>query len=76
MIRRHSCVCIALCLVVALLAITAPAAAQAELSGHWGGIFHEDQPERIPGPALGDYLGLPINDHARAFADAWDASRL
>jgi hypothetical protein len=76
MIRQHSCVCIGLCLVVALLAITAPAAAQAELSGHWGGIFHEDQPERIPGPSLGDYLGLPINDHARAFADAWDASRL
>ena len=38
--------------------------------------FHEDQPERIPGPSLGDYLGLPINDSARAFAEAWDASRL
>jgi hypothetical protein len=23
--------------------------------------FYEDQPERGPGPALGDYLGLPIN---------------
>jgi hypothetical protein len=53
-----------------------PAAAQTDLSGYWNGIFHEDQPERIPGPALGDYLGLPINDQARAFAESWDASRL
>ena len=36
----------------------------------------EDQPERVPGPALGDYLGLPINDQARAFAEAWSPSRL
>jgi hypothetical protein len=46
------------------------------LTGSWNGFFHEDQPERIPGPSLGDYLGLPINDSARAFAEAWDASRL
>jgi len=52
------------------------ASAQADLTGSWNGFFHEDQPERIPGPALGDYLGLPINDSARAFAEAWDASRL
>ena len=50
--------------------------AQADLTGSWNGFFHEDQPERIPGPSLGDYLGLPINDSARAFAEAWDASRL
>ena len=50
--------------------------AQADLTGNWNGFFHEDQPERIPGPSLGDYLGLPINDSARAFAEAWDASRL
>lgn len=52
------------------------AGAQADLTGSWNGFFHEDQPERIPGPSLGDYLGLPINDSARAFAEAWDASRL
>ena len=52
------------------------ASAQADLTGSWNGFFHEDQPERIPGPSLGDYLGLPINDSARAFAEAWDASRL
>ena len=64
-------------LVVALtFAASSPSAAQMDLSGSWQGIFHEDQPERNPGPALGDYLGLPINDNARAFAEAWDASRL
>src|SRR5206468_12600511 len=50
--------------------------AQADLTGSWNGFFHEDQPERIPGPALGDYLGLPISDAARAYAEAWDASRM
>jgi hypothetical protein len=61
---------------IAIAAGAAPAAAQVDLSGHWAGVMHEDQPERVPGPSLGDYLGLPINDNARAFAEAWDASRL
>jgi hypothetical protein len=39
-------------------------------------VFHEDQPERIPGPELADFLGLPINDAARQWALAWDPSRL
>ena len=39
-------------------------------------MFHEDQPERIPGPELADFLGLPINDAARQWALAWDPSRL
>src|ERR1700721_1554922 len=42
-----------------------PAFAQLDLSGEWAPRFHEDQPERIPGPEIGDYLGLPINDAAR-----------
>jgi len=61
-------------LVIAALAI--PAFAQADLSGEWDPRFHEDQPERIPGPFLGDYLGLPINESARAYAESWDASRM
>jgi hypothetical protein len=56
--------------------IAAPAFAQVDLVGEWGQRQHEDQPERGPGPELGDYLGLPINDAARAKADAWDASLL
>jgi hypothetical protein len=59
-----------------MLGIVAPVSAQVDIGGSYSALFHEDQPERIPGPALGDYLGLPINESARAFADAWDASRL
>jgi hypothetical protein len=47
-----------------------------DLAGEWAPRFHEDQPERIPGPEIGDYLGIPINDAARLHADSWDASLL
>jgi len=50
--------------------------AQIDFSGVWAPIFHEDQPERVPGPDVGDYAGLPINDAARMKADTWDASIL
>ena len=53
-----------------------PASAQILLDGEWQPQYHEDQPERIPGPDLGDYLGLPINEAARLRAESWDASRL
>jgi cyclase len=46
------------------------------LDGEWSPRYHEDQPERIPGPELADYLGLPINDAARQRAESWNASRL
>lgn len=62
-------------LLAAGLAI-APAFAQVDPSGEWSPRFHEDQPERIPGPEIGDYLGLPINDAARMRGDTWDASLL
>ena len=61
-------------LLAATLAI--PAFAQLDVSGEWAPRFHEDQPERIPGPEIGDYLGLPINSAARLRADTWDASLL
>jgi glyoxylase-like metal-dependent hydrolase (beta-lactamase superfamily II) len=47
---------------------------QYDLAGEWGARYHEDFSERIPGPELGDYLGLPITDAARLRADSWDAS--
>jgi hypothetical protein len=61
-----------------LLAGTAslPILAQVDPVGEWAPRFHEDQPERGPGPEIGDYLGLPINDAARLRADSWDASLL
>jgi hypothetical protein len=58
------------------LAWTAPAFAQADFDGVWQPRYHEDQPERIPGPELRDYLGLPINDSARQYADSWDSGRI
>ena len=60
--------------VLALAAL--PAVAQIDLSGEYNGIFNEDQPERIPGPEIGDYLGLPITDAARLRGESWDASIL
>ena len=58
--------------------VLAPSAAlaQTDLSGSWGPRFSEDFNERIPGPELGDYLGLPITDGARQWALSWDPSRL
>jgi hypothetical protein len=62
--------------VVSMALAPSAAFAQADLSGSWGPRFSEDQPERIPGPELGDYLGLPITDGARQWALSWDPSRL
>jgi glyoxylase-like metal-dependent hydrolase (beta-lactamase superfamily II) len=61
--------------VLVLLAAT-PAAAQIDLTGMWAPIFHEDQVERVAGPDVGDYTGLPLNDAGRLRADSWDAGLL
>jgi hypothetical protein len=65
-------------LVVVLWALGAgpPVQAQVNLVGHWTGQYHEDEPDRLPGPELGDYGGLPINAAARMRAEAWSASIL
>src|SRR6476469_4771385 len=63
-------------IVLAMTVCAGPASAQIDLSGVWAPIFHEDQPERIPGPDIGDYAGLPITEAARIRALAWDASLL
>jgi glyoxylase-like metal-dependent hydrolase (beta-lactamase superfamily II) len=59
-----------------LLVAGAVASAQQPLAGNWNSLRHEDEQDRGPGPDLGDYSGLPINEAARLFADSWDASRL
>ncbi len=61
---------------IGLVQMAAPVFAQVDLTGIWSPVFDEDQPERIPGPALVDYLGLPINDAARQWALSWDPDRL
>ena len=64
-------------LVLSLIVLaSAPVFAQRDLAGEWAALYHEDQPHRIPGPELGDYTGLPINDAGRLKADSWDASIL
>ena len=50
--------------------------AQADFSGEWAPLYHEDAPERLPGPELADYTELPINAAARMRADSWDADRI
>jgi hypothetical protein len=48
--------------------------AQVNLSGVWSAKLHEDWPDRLFGPELGDYGGLPINDADRLRATSWNAS--
>src|SRR5688572_8657205 len=56
--------------------IATPAFAQVDFSGQWAPLYHEDTIERVPGPELADYTGLPLNDAARLRADTWDADRI
>ena len=53
--------------IVCVLVVTATgtALAQRDISGNWTALYHEDQPHRIPGPDLGDYTGIPLNDAGR-----------
>ncbi len=75
--RRMSVVSARACVGVLLTAITAaPVVAQTNLTGIYAPRFHEDQPDRIPGPDYVDWAGLPINDAARARGLAWDARLL
>jgi hypothetical protein len=65
--------------IVAFAAIAlgpADARAQIDLSGSWAPRYHEDVNERLPGPELANFLGLPINEAARQWALSWDSSRL
>src|SRR5262249_50827673 len=62
--------------VVSISLAAAPAFGQADFTGVWGARYQEDQPERIPGPPLVDYVGLPMSDAARQWALSWDPLRL
>src|SRR6185312_11896578 len=74
---RCSKVQLALAMPVLLLALFASSSwAQEDPSGDWRALYHEDFAERIPGPDVGDYLGIPINASGRAKGDAWIASLL
>jgi hypothetical protein len=54
-----------------------PAFAQLDLSGVWNPrTGDEDNPERLQGPSLVEFLGIPINDQARQWGLAYKSSRL
>jgi len=63
-------------LLVLGVGLSTPAFAQVEFGGQWAPLYHEDTIERIPGPELGDYTGLPLNEAGRLRADSWDADRI
>src|SRR5690606_40305862 len=68
-------------LLAAMLILTAltagNAAAQVDFTGVWQPqLADEDSPERGPGPALVDFVGLPINDYARQWGLAYRPGRL
>jgi len=68
----------------AAIVVSSPVSAQApggaagtfNFSGDYAPVFHEDQPERLGGPDIGEYLGLPVNEGARLAGDTWTASKL
>lgn len=65
------------CLLTSFISIPAAfAEAGFDMSGMWASIIHEDFYDRLPGGALGDYMGIPINEAARQKAESWDASVL
>jgi cyclase len=47
-----------------------------DLSGNWNPLLHEDFLERIPGPELVNYSGLPITEGSRLWGESWNSSRL
>ncbi len=63
-------------LFAAAICAAASAHAQIDLSGEWSPRYHEDQPERGPGPDLVEYHGIPINEAARRRGLSWSASLL
>ena len=74
---RRFHIALAVCTVIAVFGTASRATAQeVDFTGQWVPIFHEDGPERLPGPEIADYAGLPINDAARLRADTYDPDRI
>jgi len=60
-----------------LLIAGTPAFAQVDFTGVWNANTNaEDGPERVAGPSLVEFLGLPINDQARQWGLAYRPGRL
>jgi hypothetical protein len=54
--------------------LASPVRAQDDPSGEWSVTFFEDQPERLAGAEMGDYLGMPINPSALQRVQSWSAA--
>jgi cyclase len=76
-----------ICLIAGSAAAQPAALSPFDITGNWtpagggptflgGGGFQEDAPERQDGPALVDYLGIPLNAAGRARALSYDSSLL
>ena len=61
--------------VLASMVVVGPAFGQPSFAGVWNMTLTEDFPDRLPGPELGDYAGLPLNDSDRARAQSWNATK-
>src|SRR3989337_1277294 len=71
---NHRSRMIGLILAAGMLLQAAAVYSATNLSGVWIANYSEDWPDRIPGPELGDFAGLPLNDADRLRAQSWDAS--
>jgi len=47
-----------------------------DFTGEWRPLFHEDAPDRLPGPAFGDFSGIPLSDEGRMRGDSYDPNRI
>jgi hypothetical protein len=68
--------CFRFALIALSVSLAGSAAAQVDFSGEWSPMYHEDAADRIPGPEIGDYMALPLNDAARMRGDTFQADRL
>ncbi len=59
-----------------LLALQSLPVSAQDLTGGWAILIHEDFPERIPGPDIAEYAGVPLNAAARYRALSWDPAQL
>src|SRR5438552_8764307 len=64
-------------LLAMMLLVGVPAFAQIDFTGVWNPrVGDEDNPERLAGPSLVEYLGIPINDYGRQWGLAYRSGRL